>query len=212
MEGDTRRCPNCGSHNRTTAKFCVTCGVRIPDEAPAARDPFTATPATATWPAPPSAAAQPAVAEPASVPAPSGWGGWGAPTPAAEPPTAARAIAAEEVEFDIHEAIDRPAPAADPGIETPGDDALGQAIELLDTLRDLLPTVLASAGGTAVGNAAAVLAQTSDDDYSALRAMVAEATERPRDIDVMIRLSQRIGDITDLLAERDRLRAALRGR
>ena len=57
-----------------------------------------------------------------------------------------------------------------------------------------------------------MLARTSDDDYSALRGMIAEATERPRDIDVMIRLSQRIYDITELLAERDRLRAALRGR
>ena len=211
MEGDTRRCSNCGFDNRTTAKFCVTCGVRIPDAAPPARDPYTATAATATWPAP----TRPAEAAAAQ----DSWAGWGAPSEPGESTLnqPAEVVAALEQALDEGDAAAMGAAAPLTrmpafGDAAPAGDALGQAIELLDTLRGLLPIALATSAVGAGHDADAVLAQTSDDDYSALRGLVAEAEARPRDIDVMIRLSQRIDDITDLLAERDRLRAALRGR
>jgi hypothetical protein len=251
QQGELRTCPNCSASNRATAKFCVTCGVKMPDVAPAARDPFTSSPATATWPSPTAAPTPapsgwgnvapepPAAPEPpvAPVVAPSGWGNVAPEPPAApEPPVApaaapswggwgntatasapvnlpAEVVAGMEQALDDDEvgaAVAASVPAAArPAADAPAGSALAQAHELLDTLRDLLPAALAASAGA--GDAADVLARTSSDDYAALRGLVAEATARPRDIDVMMRLSQQVADIAALMDERDRLRGALQG-
>lgn len=99
----------------------------------------------------------------------------------------------------------------------------GQAVEraraLLDELRTLLPaltTPVAAAEPTATDldrialrdAAIAARGEASFDDFSALRQTLSDATTRPRDVEVMLRLSQRVGDVAALLAERDRLQAA----
>jgi len=236
QQGELRACPNCGASNRATAKFCVTCGVKMPEAPPPARDPYTSTPATSTWPAPP-AAPDPApaaggwgnigdapapvtvpAAAPDPTPAPS-WGGWGNAAPAAAVDPAndpAAVVEGLEEAFDDDDvaaaAAFGAAVAAQASDDAPAGDALAQAHELLDMLRDLLPAALAPGATAAAGvDPSAVLADTSSDNYAALRGLIVEATDRPRDIDVMMRLSQQVADIAALMDERDRLRAALQG-
>ncbi len=93
---------------------------------------------------------------------------------------------------------------------------LDRATALLEELRDLLPRLAAPATPpeTAADLSAlrerAIMARgdRSFDDFAALREVVSDAVNRPRDIEVVLRLSQRIDDIDALLNERDRLDAA----
>ena len=71
------RCPNCGSSVRIGAKFCTTCGFRLPSEAPAApaaapsRSPFDTTSTASVssrWPTPEPAPVAPPAPEPSPVP------------------------------------------------------------------------------------------------------------------------------------------------
>jgi hypothetical protein len=92
-------------------------------------------------------------------------------------------------------------------------DIVQRALGLVDELRSLIPN-LRSTTGSDHEEAAAILmhagAGTSDsDDLSALRAAIATAANRPRDIDVMMDLVSRAGAIQDLLAERDRYADAI---
>jgi hypothetical protein len=161
--------------------------------------------------------------EPSSAPAAApSWGGWGNAALAPEPVNIpAEVVAGLEQALDDDEVgaavAASDSPSARPAIEAPAGDAVAQAHELLDMLRDLLSSALAASAGAAPAGAGSVvvaadlLAETSADDYAALRGLVAEATARPRDIDVMMRLSQQVADISALLDERDRLRAAIQG-
>jgi hypothetical protein len=138
----------------------------------------------------------------AGVAAPTGW---------AEPP----------VERAPPPEPDLATPATEPSGETvaaatDGDD-LGRAEALLDELRGLLPRLAAPpvGSGVAVEGVAAALAEVRDDAVSnsgrfdALIAVVATATERPRDIDVMLDLARQVNAISDLKASYDRSLAAI---
>jgi hypothetical protein len=148
--------------------------------------------------------------------------------PEPEPPAAAEVI---EIEDDFEAAgwdeadeiteIEEPAVIPVTASEAP---ASGEAVEraraLLDELRTLLPALTTPVPPTAEPTAAeldrialrdaaiAARGEASFDDFSALRQTLSDATTRPRDVEVMLRLSQRVGDVAALLAERDRLQAA----
>lgn len=106
---------------------------------------------------------------------------------------------------------------------------IDRANELLEELRALLPGLVREVPAPVAGEsepeieepagpsidletirAAAVEArgEISFDDFAALRATIDEATTRPRDVEVMLKLSQRVDDIVALMAERDRLQQA----
>lgn len=112
-----------------------------------------------------------------------------------------------------------------PTVVTPG---IERANALLDELRAILPALAAgiaaqSADASEVPTeppapavdleaikTAAVEArgEISFDNFSALRTTIDEATSKPRDVEVMLKLSQRVDDIYALIAERDRLQQA----
>lgn len=102
-----------------------------------------------------------------------------------------------------------------------------RANELLDELRALLPGLVREVAAPVATmpeaeeppapaidlesiRAAAVEArgEISFDNFAALRATIDEATTKPRDVEVMLKLSRRVDDIVALLAERDRLQLA----
>jgi len=95
-------------------------------------------------------------------------------------------------------------------------EALARASALLDELRTLLPQLAAPAAAPqpAVDLAAlreralAARGDRSFDNFAALREVVADAVNRPKDIEVVLRLSQRVEDMHALIQERDRLDAA----
>lgn len=81
------RCPNCGAPARPGAKFCTTCGFRLPESQPTPEEtggrsaPAGETAADAVAVSEPSAAAAPSVADRPGAPEASG--GWGVPGEAA---------------------------------------------------------------------------------------------------------------------------------
>lgn len=94
-------------------------------------------------------------------------------------------------------------------------DGVDRALDLIDELRSLIPTLnpLADRTGNSA-NAAAILSKAStgeadSDALSQLRGVVQTANACPRDIDVMLDLVSRAGAIQDVLAERDRYAAAI---
>jgi len=123
---------------------------------------------------------------------------------------------AEMTLTDDQETDEMTASSAERGVGAGQSDTLERANGLLDELRDLLPQIAASA--TPVGavidpvalrdQVATARGDRSVDDFAALREMIADAVSRPRDIDALLRLSQRVDDIAALLEERDRLEAA----
>ncbi|CAN5538029.1 hypothetical protein BH09CHL1_BH09CHL1_01440 [soil metagenome] len=114
---------------------------------------------------------------------------------------------------------------AEPVVLTPG---IERANALLDELRAILPglvTGLAAQSGDSEEVQAEAPAPTIDlqaiktaaveargeisfDNFLALRTTIDEATTKPRDVEVMLKLSQRVDDIYALIAERDRLQQA----
>jgi hypothetical protein len=147
--------------------------------------------------------------------------------PAPEPETPDAVYAATATEYFTEDAladeggsIDRSgAIAATPGVE--------RANALLDELRALLPALVRETPAAAseepeVEEAAAptvdieairsaavdARGEISFDNFAALRATIDEATTKPRDVEVMLKLSQRVDDIVALIAERDRLQLA----
>jgi hypothetical protein len=99
-----------------------------------------------------------------------------------------------------------------------------RANALLDELRALLPGLVRDAPVTpeepeveappavdleAIRSAAVeARGEISFDNFAALRATIDEATTKPRDVEVMLKLSQRVDDIVAVIAERDRLQLA----
>ncbi|MGH2548491.1 MAG: hypothetical protein ACRDHN_03830 [Thermomicrobiales bacterium] len=125
---------------------------------------------------------------------------------------------AEETEEDA-------AVAPEPIALTPG---IERANALLDELRAILPGLAAGIATQPADpdetpaelptptidldaiKSAAVEArgEISFDNFSSLRTTIDEATTKPRDVEVMLKLSQRVDDIFALIAERDRLQQA----
>jgi hypothetical protein len=108
-----------------------------------------------------------------------------------------------------------------PAVQAPGSSGADQAASLeratalLDELRQLLPEMAAPAssepGPDLSGlrdQAIATRGERSFDDFASLRDAIHDAVHRPRDIEVVLRLSQHAEDIDALLRERDRLQSA----
>ena len=96
-------------------------------------------------------------------------------------------------------------------------DSLDRANALIDELRLLLPALAAPAVPSGEEprdiagireRAIAARGDISFDRYRALREVVQEALTRPRDVEVVLRLSRRVEDMDALIAEWDRLQQA----
>lgn len=210
-------CPNCGQPVRATARFCTSCGYRIPERAQGSTSSSTSGFAS-TWIEESTGTA--AAAEP--VAADSTW-------PAA--PTAE--VVAETVEVaEIAETVPAvvyapPVVAVDPideivaataGYNDDQDSLVDMsqnkvniALYHIETLRQLIPELSAwsieraqSVNEAIAAMEAAVKGREADDDtFHGLRQTVTAARKDPRDIDVMIALSDRALDIEDLLKAHD---------
>ena len=93
-------------------------------------------------------------------------------------------------------------------------DNVQRALALVDELRNLIPNLKSSSGSSDSGSAVAILREAhagaaDSEALTQLRAALEIAASRPRDIDVMMDLDMRVGVIQDLLAERDKYRAAI---
>lgn len=212
-------CPNCGQPIRATARFCTSCGYRIPERATGST-PSSTSGFASTWIEESTGTA--AAAEPVA-PA-STW-------PVAE---AAEARVVEE-KVEIVDAIEAPSEVvyAPPVVAVdPIDDIVAAtagfndeqeslvdmsqnkvniALYHIETLRQMLPDLSAwsTERAQSVNEAIAAMEaaikgrEAHDDTFHGLRQTVAAARKDPRDIDVMIALSDRAMDIEDLLKAHD---------
>jgi len=106
--------------------------------------------------------------------------------------------------------VDEPSASSDTGA-----DAMQRANQLIDELRGLLPALTKPALTVQSPDYASLREQAlmargdvSFDQFAALREVVQEALSRPRDVEVVLRLSRRVEDMSALLGERDRLQQA----
>ena len=128
-------------------------------------------------------------------------------------------------ELDAPHATTEPEVGENP-VETPAEpvaatvggvasDLVHRALSLVDELRSLIPSLRpVSSGSPDIAGARGILsesgaAQPDADSLSSLRDAIQTATQRPRDIDVMLDLVARAGAIQDLLDERDRFASAI---
>lgn len=215
------QCPNCGQPIRATARFCTSCGYRIPERPQGSTSTSSSTGLASTWIEESTGA--PAAAEP--VDAASTW------------PAAPVADVVEE-EVDVVETVPDSvyAPPAVVMVESKQIDPIDEivaatagynddqdtlsdisqnkvniALYHIETLKQLLPELSAwSIERAQTVNDAIAAMETAikgreDDEitYNGLRHTVAAARKDPRDIDVMIALSDRALDIEDLLKAHD---------
>ncbi len=222
-------CPNCGQPIRATARFCTNCGYRIPErpqgstgstsgfastwveESTGTVPAVEAAPEPAsTWPAAPQEPAPPPVVE------------WAAPAvveqtePASDSVYAPPAIVADPIDEIV---------AATAGFNSDEDSIVDRsrnqvniALYHIETLRQLLPGLSnwSEDRAEAVNDAIAAMEaaikgrEEHDEPYTSLRQTVAAAKKDPRDIDVMIALSDRAVDIEDLLQAHDKYSIGIR--
>jgi hypothetical protein len=222
-------CPNCGQPVRATARFCTSCGYRIPERAQGSTDnapvfasnwieestgqapAVEAQPSPAsTWPTAPTEEA----AAPAEVQ-------WAPPAPAVMVASEETIVAAPAIAVDpIEEIVAATAGfnSADDSIVDMSHNKINMALYHIETLRQILPDLSnwSEDRAEAVNDAiaameAAIKGRESDDDpFVNLRHTVAAAKKDPRDIDVMIALSDRATDIEDLLAAHDKYSIGIR--
>ncbi len=209
-------CPNCGQPVKATARFCTSCGYRIPERAHGStsnsntnfsstwieESTGTATAAepvaTATWPDAPTAEIVEEQIEMVDVV-----------ETAPEMDYAPPAIAVDPIDEIV---------AATAGYNDDQDSLVDMsqnkvniALYHVETLRQLLPELSAwSIDRAQTVNEAIEAMETAikdreadDDTFHGLRETVAAARKDPRDIDVMIALSDRSLDIQDLLKAHD---------
>ncbi len=203
-------CPNCGQPIRATARFCTSCGYRIPERAQGSTSSSTASYAS-TWIEESTGTAD--AAEP--VEAASTW------------PVAAAEVVEEEVEIVPDAVYAPPALVVDPMDEIVAasdgfyDDQptlvdmsqnkVNIALYHIETLRQLIPELSAwsieraQSVNAAIAAMEAAIKDREDHDvtFNGLRLTAAAARKDPRDIDVMIALSDRALDIEDLLKAHD---------
>lgn len=132
-------------------------------------------------------------------------------------------IIPEAIEIDLlddespsEESGDMTAEEAGTPMATSTSSSLDRANALIDDLRALLPALVAPAPAAEEprdlaairDRAVAARGEMSFDRFQALREVVQEALTRPRDVEVVLRLSRRVEDMDALLAEWDRLQQA----
>lgn len=211
-------CPNCGQPVRATARFCTSCGYRIPERAQGSTSTSSASGFASTWAEESTGSA--VVAETIVERAPeSTW-------PSSPMPDEVVEVV-ETVESVPDVVYAPPVIAVDPIDEivaaTAGynDDQeslvdmsqnkVNIAMYHIETLRQLLPELSAWSVERAQSVNAAIAAmetaikgrEADDDTFHGLRQTVVAARKDPRDIDVMIALSDRALDIEDLLKAHD---------
>lgn len=214
-------CPNCGQPVRSTARFCTSCGYRIPERAQGSTSNSNSSFASTWIEESTGVAAEPA----AEADAGSTW-------PAVPPVEAVEAVAVVEAVPDTIYAP--PAIVVDPIDEivaatagfNAGEDSVADlsqnriniALFHIETLRQLIPELSAwseeraqSVNTAIAAMEAAIKGREADDvTYNGLRHTVAAARKDPRDIDVMIALSDRSLDIQDLLEAHDKYSIGIR--
>ncbi len=207
-------CPNCGQPIRATARFCTSCGYRIPERTQGSTTSSNSNFAS-SWIEESTGTADAA----APVAADSTW-----------PVAPAAEIVEEKVEVveTVSDVVYAPpVVAVDPIDEivaaTAGynDDQeslvdmsqnkVNIALYHIETLRQLIPELSAwsveraqTVNEAIAAMEAAIKGREGDDDtFHGLRQTVAAARKDPRDIDVMIALSDRALDIEDVLKAHD---------
>lgn len=213
-------CPNCGQPVRATARFCTSCGYRIPERAQGSTV-SSSSGFASTWIE--ESTGTPAAAEPIAPEST-----WPAAPVVAEVEEKVEAVETVETVEAVPDAVYAPpAIAVDPIDEivaaTAGynDDQetlvdmsqnkVNIALYHIETLRQLLPELSSwsveraqSINAAIDAMEAAIKGREADDEpFAALRQTVAAARKDPRDIDVMIALSDRALDIEDLLKAHD---------
>lgn len=227
-------CPNCGQPIRATARFCTSCGYRIPERAPGSTDESSSGFAS-TWIEETTGVAPEAIveADPAST--------W--PVTVTEASTdSSNALDVQwiapdlvqqvaEIDETIYVAPVAVAPttneivastagfnASDDSISNVSANKINVALYHIETLRQLMPdlTQWSEERAGAVNSAIAAMElalkgrEADDQPFNGLRHTVAAARKDPRDIDVMVALSDRALDIEDLLKAHDQYSYALR--
>lgn len=215
-------CPNCGQPVRSTARFCTSCGFRIPERVQPAVD-TSSSGLASSWVEESERATIETVdrVEPAAT--------W---------PTAAETVDVRESVDVVASAPDAvyapPAIAADPideiveasaGFNTRDEsivdlsqNKINVALYHIETLRQLLPDLsnwsierAQSVNSAIDAMEAAIKGREGDaDTFNGLRQTVAAAKKDPRDIDVMIALADRATDIEDLLTAHDKYSIGIR--
>lgn len=209
----TARCPQCGAAIRSSARFCVTCGIMLPN---ADRSPDSPGRATDGWipresdHIEPAAAVTPALVESTTlVPE------WDqSPTGDTGPdirtvPTSGTAQSAGQPRADE---IGQTAIAQKAAPELTTGVALSQIAQLLEELQALLPALATPPAETVSVDLtpirtelAAIQRESASEQFSLLRAVVSDVLAGPRDVDAVLRLAQRIEEIDRLLIDRDHL-------
>ena len=248
------RCPNCAAQNREGAKFCTSCGFRLPVTSippiNSERSPFATT--STVPPHADQVAEEPKTPEAAEETGFATWNTATAPEPEAEetpgrswdaPPPQNTAVPVNEdmiasligeadtvgtddvaadagvAESELTpvatehptwvQATPVPAPAGESNISI--DQLLKLARELEYGLMEFAESPVPS--GSAPGDARLLTSALSDlqneDALATLRTAVANAQERPRDVDVMLDLVLRADAIAAVLTERDQLKSAI---
>ena len=228
------RCPNCAAQNRDGAKFCTSCGFRLPAETPpivtSDRSPFATTASAPSLPNNPA---------PGSDNSPNGgaaeaqgfatWGSEAIPGPEpgkswdARPPVDTAVPVSDEMIASLVEGTVPPVDesedvAAMPATNTVHSSGGTTVDELLRLARELEYGLIELAEapmspGAVDGNPNLLRNALGDlqdeDELGPLRSAVSTAQERPRDVDVMLDLVLRADSIASLLTERDQLKAAI---
>lgn len=208
-------CPNCGQPVRATARFCTSCGYRIPERAQGSTS-TSNTNFSSTWIEESTGAAT--AAEPVAA---ATWPD----APVDESVEEKTEVVVVETASDVVYAP--PAIATDPiddivaatagynddqeSLVDMSQNKVNIALYHVETLRQLLPELSAwsieraqSVNAAIAAMEAAIKDREEDEDtFHGLRQTVEAARKDPRDIDVMIALSDRSLDIQDLLEAHD---------
>lgn len=229
------RCPNCAAQNRDGAKFCTSCGFRLPVDSPplvtSDRSPFatTATPSGPNITVPSPVSSEPANGDDSDNQEFATWGAESIDQPApgkswhADPPVDTAVPVSDEMIAALVGDTDLPTGTGEDAVwnsesmptRTSGNVSVEALLRLARELEYGLielaeaPDSRASAPGNVnlLRNALGDL--QDDDELSPLRAAISTAQERPRDVDVMLDLVLRADAIAALMTERDQLKSAI---
>lgn len=208
-------CPNCGSEIRPTARFCTSCGYRIPERLLGSPSEGSGW-AVAITTAPPDL--DEAFADPAPVPV-----SWSmatvadeaGPAPVEEPSAEPEDVVAWQATAPV-ETI--PSVVAEETINDTTANKVNIALFHIERLQQLVPDITgwSEEQAGAVNKAIASLEtslkgrEADSEPFEALRETVRTAVKKNRDIDVMVALTDRASEIEDLLNAHDAYSRAVR--
>lgn len=223
-------CPNCGQPVRATARFCTSCGYRIPERPQGSTSAHTTTGFASTWIESDEVdtpvvehSSEPATTWPATPepPAASQEVQWAPPVTIENTETGIVAAPPTEVVPDPLDEIVAATAGFNSEEESIADRSQNQiniALYHVETLRQLLPGLsnwseerAQSVNAAIAAMEAAIAGREADDSpFDSLRQTIVAAKKDPRDIDVMIALSDRATDIEDLLLAHDKYSIGIR--